>query len=147
AAGLTGYLLGLIGWNDKLILGVIGFIPYGYDKLFANNVNFAMGSDFFAALGMPLPEVTAVLVGLLELFGGLALVVGFLTRPIALLLAGSMAVALVTVNNWPEELPLMVACLLLVWLGGGVLALDSPLGRRLQGARVGHEVQGRPARR
>ena len=40
-----------------------------------------------------------------------------------------MVVALVTVNNWPEELPLLIACLLLVWLGGGLLSVYRLLDR------------------
>jgi putative oxidoreductase len=130
AGGLTGFLVALIGLQDMLVVGNIGFIPYGFDKLLGGNVRYAMGPDFFQAIGAPLPGLTAGLVGALELFGGLALIVGLLTRPFALALAGTMVVALVTVNNWPEELPLLVACLLLVWLGGGLLSLDRVLSRR-----------------
>jgi putative oxidoreductase len=78
--------------------------------------------------------VTSLLIGLLEFFGGLALIVGLLTRPVALALAGTMVVALVTVNNWPEEAPLLIACLALVWLGAGRGSLDALLARRLRAA-------------
>jgi putative oxidoreductase len=129
AGGLVGFLAGLMGLRDLLVLGNIGFVPYGYDKLLGGNQQFAMGPDFFQAIGVPMPELTAVLIGGLELFGGLALILGLLTRPVALALAGTMLVALVTVNNWPEELPLLLACLLLVWLGGGMLSVDRLLDR------------------
>ena len=131
AGGLTGLLLGWAGLNDLPVLSNIGFMPYGYDKLLGGNVRFAMGPDFFRAVGTPLPELTAGLVGALELFGGLALILGLLTRPAALALAGTMLVALITVGNYNEELPLLVACLLLVWLGGGLWSVDRWLARRL----------------
>jgi putative oxidoreductase len=137
-AGVIGFVMGLIGRSEVPVLGVVGFLSYGYDKLLGGNLKYGMDAEFFRVIGVPFPEVTAVFIGALELFGGLAVLVGLLTRPFSLALAGTMVVALVTVNNWPEELPLLVACLLLVWLGGGLLAVDQLLERRIK-AR-----QGRP---
>ena len=65
--------------------------------------------------------------GILELVGGLLLVVGFLTRPVALVLAGEMVTAAVLVHlprgGWPlengGELPLLYAALFLFLLGNG----------------------------
>lgn len=143
AGGVTGFLLGLAGLHDLGMLTNIGFLPYGVDKLLGGNERFAMGPEFFEAVGTPLPALTAGMVGALELFGSLALIAGLLTRPAALALAGTMVVALWRVGNWPEELPLLVACLLLVWLGGGLLALDSPLAGR-RPAAPGTILQQRP---
>src|SRR5690348_923952 len=56
------------------------FIQYGYDKLFGGNKVYAMDANFFRALGVPLPEVTQVMIGGLEFFGGLLLLVGLFTR-------------------------------------------------------------------
>ena len=81
AGGLIGFLVGLIGLQDWLVLGNIGFIPYGYDKLLGGNQLFAMGPDFFQAIGVPMPGLTAVVIGGLELFGGLALVFGLSRAP------------------------------------------------------------------
>jgi putative oxidoreductase len=133
-AGVVGFIVAAIGLGELGVLNNIGFLPYGYDKLFGGNTAYAMGPDFFAGLGMPFPAVTSLLIGLLEFFGGLALIVGLLTRPVALALAGTMVVALVTVNNWPEEAPLLIACLALVWLGAGRWSLDALLARRLRAA-------------
>jgi putative oxidoreductase len=45
----------------------------------------------FASLGIPLPAVMAVWVGLLEAVGGVLVMIGFMSRPVALLLASNMA--------------------------------------------------------
>ena len=75
------------------------------------------------------------LAGVLEFFGGLLIVLGLLTRPVALLLAGEMLVAFFQVHlpqgGWPiqnkGELPLLF---MLVWLflaanGAGPASLDA----------------------
>ena len=109
----------------------ITFLLYGYDKLLGGNRVYAMDADFFRAVGVPFPELTQVLIGLLELVGGLALLAGLLTRVFAFLLAGNMVVALLTVGNYTEEGSLLLACLVLLVTGGGMLALDQLIDRRL----------------
>ncbi len=123
-AGVTGFVLGVLGLQNLGILGHIGFLPYGFDKLLGGNVRFGMGGDFFQELGFPLPAVTSGFVGALELFGSLALIAGLFTRPAAIGLASTMLVAILNVGNLTEELPLYVACLLLIWTGGGRYSLD-----------------------
>lgn len=59
------------------------FIVAGYGKLTA----IAGTAGWFGSLGLPAPTVVAVLVGLLELVGGLAILVGYQTRIAALVLA------------------------------------------------------------
>ena len=59
------------------------FILAGFAKLTA----IAGTAGWFGSIGLPLPTVVAVLVGLLELVGGLAILVGFQTRIAALALA------------------------------------------------------------
>jgi putative oxidoreductase len=71
---------------------------------------------------------------MVEVVGGLLLVLGFLTRPAALVLAGDMVAAIalsgialgeiVSLTVAPAE---MVVCLYLLWTGPGVLALDRSL--------------------
>ena len=95
-----------------------------------------MDADFFRALNVPLPEVTQVLIGGLELIGGIALIIGLFTRIWAFLLAGNMLVAMLTFHNLSEEAPLFIACALLVLLGGGLLSVDQVLDRRAGAAGV-----------
>jgi uncharacterized membrane protein YphA (DoxX/SURF4 family) len=54
------------------------------------------GVGRFTKLGMPMPEVLAPAIAVLEIVGGLALVAGFLTRPFALLFIGEMIVAILS---------------------------------------------------
>jgi len=78
--------------------------------------------------------------GLLEVFGGLAIVLGLLTRPVSFVLAGEMAVAywqfhapqsiFPTVNN---GVPAVLYCfffLYLMFAGAGSWSLDSVIADR-----------------
>ena len=68
---------------------------------------------------------------MIEVVGGLLLILGLLTRPAALVLAGDMVAAIV-VSGIPlgETVSLTIApaelviCLYLLWTGPGMLALD-----------------------
>jgi len=122
------------------------FTLYGYDKLLGGNVAYAQDADFFRALNVPFPELTQVLIGVLELVGGLALLLGLLTRLFAFLLAGDMLVAMLTFHNLPEELPLFICCALLVLIGGGYLSLDQLIDRRLGAGNADASSSGSAAR-
>lgn len=65
------------------------FIPAGFGKIagFSGSVGYA------AAMGMPLPEVGVAIGLLIELVGGILLLIGWYTRPAALVLAVFTAVA------------------------------------------------------
>jgi putative oxidoreductase len=95
----------------------------------------------FDRYGVPAPEVAVFAVGVVELVGGLLLVVGLLTRPAALALALNLIGAIATagrVEGGSFHLgvaPTFLAItLLLAWLGSGRPGLDPLLERRL-GAR------------
>lgn len=114
------------GWAAlplRIILGVV-FIFYGYDKLFNNSGIFYMNADFFRSLGIPFPELNLIMIGALELFGGLALLAGSFTKLFAFMMVGNMAVAMLTAGNYYFEGPLCFMSLALVLLGAGPLSLD-----------------------
>ncbi|MGQ2921686.1 MAG: DoxX family protein [Hydrogenophaga sp.] len=71
--------LALIG---RILLAIV-FIPAGFGKIagFAGTVGYA------TAMGLPLPQVGVAIALVIELFGGLALLIGFRTRYAALALA------------------------------------------------------------
>ena len=71
--------LALIG---RILLALV-FVPAGFGKIagFAGTVGYA------TAMGLPLPQVGVALALVIELFGGLALLIGFRTRYAALALA------------------------------------------------------------
>jgi putative oxidoreductase len=60
--------------------------------------NIAKVTQFFSSLGIPFPGFNAWVVGSLECFGGILLVFGLFSRPIALMVFVSMTVAYVTAD-------------------------------------------------
>ena len=65
------------------ILLALMFIPAGFGKL----THISGTAGYIASGGLPFPSVLAVLAGALELFGGLALVIGFKVRWVGLAMA------------------------------------------------------------
>ncbi len=124
----------------RVVVGLVFFI-HGWQKLFTFGVDGT--TQFFQSLNIPAASVAAVVVIAVEFLGGLALILGFMTRPAALALAINMLVALFTVhlengffagaNGYEFVLTLFAACVALVLLGPGALALDAalPFERRL----------------
>lgn len=85
----------------------------------------------FERFDVPWPEVTVALVGVLELVGGLLLIVGLLTRPAALALAGNMIGAIATGGRVEGGIihlglapALLVVMLILLWTGAGDRSFD-----------------------
>jgi len=78
----------------RVVTGII-FITHGWPKL-AGGVG--QTADFLGSIGVPLPIVAAWGVTLLETFGGLALVLGALTAPVAILLAIHMLLGILLVH-------------------------------------------------
>ena len=60
--------------------------------------NIAKVTQFFSSLGIPFPGFNAWVVGSLECFGGILLVFGLFSRPIALMVFVSMTVDYVTAD-------------------------------------------------
>jgi putative oxidoreductase len=71
--------LALIG---RILLAIV-FVPAGFGKIagFAGTVGYA------TAMGLPLPQVGVAIALVIELFGGLALLIGFRTQIAAIALA------------------------------------------------------------
>jgi putative oxidoreductase len=79
------------------ILMMLLFVLFGWEKL----TDFGGTSAYMAAEGLPLPAVAAAVVILMEFFVGLAIVLGFWTRPLALLLAlYTLGTALIGHHYW-----------------------------------------------
>jgi putative oxidoreductase len=69
------------------IMGALIFFEVGSAKLFAFPVAIMPGGGTAPALSLPW------IAGVLEVFGGFCLLIGFVTRPVAFVLSGEMAVA------------------------------------------------------
>ncbi|HET6868306.1 MAG TPA: DoxX family protein [Solirubrobacteraceae bacterium] len=109
----------------RLLSGGV-FVVFGIGKF----VNHASELASFKSYGLPAPEIFVVVIGLVELVGGLLLIIGVLTRPAALVLAGDMIGAIIvsgiakgeiiSLTLAPAEL---VAMLVLLWTGPGATSL------------------------
>jgi putative oxidoreductase len=124
----------MAGWGMlplRIAVGLV-FIVHGAQKLFVNGFGGVAG--YFQTLGIPAPMLAAVVVTLVELLGGIALVLGLFTRWAALLLAIDMLVALFVVHlpkgffisagGYEFVLTLLGACLTLLLVGPGEAAID-----------------------
>jgi putative oxidoreductase len=128
------------GWGIailRLVVGVV-FLAHGGQKLFV--WGFDNVAAFMGKIGIPAPMLAAVVVALVEFFGGLSLVLGFCARWAAALLAIDMLVAIVTVHlpggfflpaGVEFALTLLAANVALVLLGSGEPSVD----RLIQGRR------------
>jgi putative oxidoreductase len=123
----SGYLLSVLR-----IVAAFLFIAHGTQKLFAWPIDEPRdAAQLLSLMG---------LAGVLETFGGTLLLLGWLTRPVAFLLAGEMAVAYFMSHLprgfWPilnrGELPVLY-CFLFLYLaaiGGGPWSIDAARSRR-----------------
>jgi len=119
---LSSITLGLLRITSAFLL-----VPHGAQKLFG----FLGGTqrELFSQMG---------LAGVLEFFGGLLLLVGFMTRPVAFLLSGMMAVAYFQVHFGRDFWPLLnkgelavLYCFVFLFLaaaGGGAWSIDGMRG-------------------
>lgn len=109
----------------RLLSGGV-FVVFGIGKF----VNHASELASFKSYGLPAPEIFVVVIGLVELVGGVLVIIGVFTRAAALVLAADMIGAIlvsgiakgeiVSLTLAPAEL---VAMLVLLWTGPGATSL------------------------
>jgi putative oxidoreductase len=134
----------------RIVLAWI-FVYYGAGKLFGafNGPGIHNTALFFADTAHLRPgELFAVLAGVIEFGGGIAIALGFGSRLAALALFGDQVIAMITVT-WADgigslikggyefNITLAVLALAVVALGSGRLSVDNVIGRRLRASSTG----------
>jgi putative oxidoreductase len=121
----------------RVVLGIT-FILHGGQKLFV--FGFAGVSGAFAQMGIPAPGLLGPFVAFVEFFGGIAILLGLLTRLAALGIAATMVVAILTVHlkngffaptGVEFPLSLLGSAIALIITGAGDFSLDAVIGKRL----------------
>lgn len=118
----------------RIVTGFL-FAAHGWQKF--NEFTIAGTQAAFAQMGVPAANVAAPVIATLELVGGIALIVGVLTRVFAALLAVNMLGALFLVHapagifaatgGYELVLILAAAALALAFVGAGKVSVDRAL--------------------
>ena len=119
----------------RIVVGVI-FAAHGAQKLFGmfGGYGIADTAQYMESLGLAPGHLMAILAGGTEFFGGLALIIGLLTRPAALGLTFLSLVAIFSVhihnglfmanNGYEFALALLGGSIAVLIEGAGKLSLD-----------------------
>lgn len=125
------------------IPAAIIFIAHGGQKLFGLFGGYGLEGtgQWMASIGLEPGYVMALMAGSAEFFGGLALLVGLLVRPAALILSITMLVAIFTVhlanglfmsnNGYEFGLSLLAISVALMFSGAGKLSIDNYVAKKL----------------
>lgn len=120
----------------RVVLGAV-FMVHGYPKLFKMFEGFA---GWLESIGIRPGKFWALVVGVVEFFGGIALILGVFTQLAALLIAVNMIVAMAKVKwgkvrfvemertGWEVDLVYLAVALALAFIGPGAFALSVVLG-------------------
>lgn len=133
---------GLAGLALRLPAGII-FAAHGSQKLFGALGGYGLEGtgQWMASIGLEPGYLMALAAGSAEFFGGIALLIGLLTRPAAFVLAITMLVAIVSVhiqnglfmsnNGYEFGLSLLAIAVALVFNGAGAVSVDRLISQRL----------------
>lgn len=131
----------------RLALAAV-FMIHGYPKLFSKKMpdgsrkgGVAQLAAWFSSIGIKPGKFWAIVVGVVEFFGGILLIVGLFTQLVALLLVIDMLVAIWKVKykmgfvggpassagGWEFDFVLLIVALALLFLGPGAYSIDLPL--------------------
>lgn len=133
------------GWGSLFLRVPVGiiFAAHGAQKLFGwfgGNGLEGTGA-WMESIGLTPGVVMALLAGSAEFFGGVALILGLLTRPAAAALSFAMLIAIFSVhfqnglflsnNGYEFGLALLAASVALLFSGAGKLSVDAIVNRKL----------------
>ncbi len=146
-----GYLLTIrLGEQLQPLLLLVFRVYWGWQFFITGKgklLNHEPVTEFFASLHIPAPGFNAWFVGGLECVGGLLLLLGLCSRPIALLLSGNMLAAYLSVPEDRQKLLqifqdpapflaadpffFLLAAVLVLAFGPGALSVDRLIASRL----------------
>ena len=138
-AGLSALVL-------RVPVGIV-LAAHGAQKLYAWFGGYGLEGtgQYMESIGLAPGFLMALLAGSAEFFGGLALVLGVLTRPAALVSAFTMLMAIFTAHisnglflsngGYEYALALFAATLSLVFSGAGRLAVDNLIANKFASAQ------------
>ena len=125
-----GAVLILLG---RILLSIM-FILAGFGKLTAIGAT----AGWFGSIGLPAPTIVAVVVGLVELLGGISILIGFQTRLAAIVLAVfTLAATAIAHLDFADQIQLLMlqknlgvagGFLILAAVGAGALSVDAKRG-------------------
>ncbi|MBS7548370.1 DoxX family protein [Dietzia sp. Marseille-Q0999] len=121
----------------RVILGVV-LIAHGWEKFAINGIEGT--GAFFDSIGIPGATAAAAVVGVIELVGGILLILGLLTPLVAVLVVVVMIGAFFTVhagsgvyvsnNGWELVAVVGLAAAVFGLVGPGRYSVDAVLARR-----------------
>lgn len=123
----------LCSTSGRVILGLYFFGPGALLKI----TNMQGTSDYMASQGMVFISFFLILTILIQLFGGISLILGYRVKPVAFVLAGLTLVINVVMHdfwnvpdqtqNFVKNMGIFAGLLVLAGLGAGGWSLDSKL--------------------
>lgn len=134
---------GLAALALRVPVGIV-LAAHGSQKLFAWFGGYGLEGtgQWMASIGLEPGYLMALLAGSAEFFGGIALVLGLLTRPAAIVTAFTMLVAIFSAhisnglflsnNGYEYALSLLAVTVALAIQGGGSASVDKVLAERLR---------------
>ncbi len=117
------------------VLLMLLFVIFGFEKL----TGFSGTIAYMGSIGSPFPTVAALIAVVMEFFVGVAIILGFYTRPLALIMAAyTLVTALIGHNFWTmtgaahyaneinfyKNVAIMGGLILLSLIGPGKYSLD-----------------------
>lgn len=121
----------------RILLGVI-LIAHGWDKFAITGLEGV--TDFFVSLGIPAAGIAAPVAAVVELLGGILIILGVFTRIAAAFVAVDMLFAalfahissgiFVANNGWELTGAIGAGALLLIAVGAGAWSIDGVLAKR-----------------
>ena len=141
----------------RVPVGII-LMAHGAQKLFGWFGGYGLEGtgQWMESIGLAPGFLMTLLAGSAEFFGGLALIVGLLTRPAALVSAFTMIIAIFSVhiqnglfmnnNGYEFALSLLAATAALTVQGAGIFSVDAAIYQKLIASKGSHRAEKRTAK-